>query len=87
MGVDMDASRDHQRGLEAGFRWAEHAPAHDVATVMSKSFDDLSAVLPREVSHDFVVGFREAVVHVWRNEIGITRDTVVRSASPGIAIS
>ena len=32
--------------LELGRRWAEHASAHELATMVSGSFDDLSQILP-----------------------------------------
>ena len=62
----MDAAADRQRGLELGRRWAEHAPAHELAIMVSGSFDDLSEILPPDVSDQFVGGFREGVLHVWR---------------------
>ena len=62
----MDAEEDRQRGLELGRRWAEHAPAHELATMVSGSFDDLSQFLPSDVSDQFVGGFRESVLRVWR---------------------
>jgi hypothetical protein len=34
--------------------------------MVAGSFDDLSKILPPEVSDHFVGGFREAVLHVWR---------------------
>jgi hypothetical protein len=33
---------------------------------VSGSFDDLSQILPADVSDDFVGGFREGVMRVWR---------------------
>ncbi|MBR1124529.1 hypothetical protein JQ628_23595 [Bradyrhizobium lablabi] len=60
----MDAERE--RGLEAGRRWAEHASPHDLAALARGSFDEISRILPRDVSDHFVGGFREAVLHVWR---------------------
>jgi hypothetical protein len=62
----MDAEEDRQRGLELGRRWAEHASAHELATMVSGSFDDLSQILPPDVSDHFVGGFREGVLRVWR---------------------
>ncbi|MBR0746877.1 hypothetical protein JQ582_23380 [Bradyrhizobium japonicum] len=62
----MDATADRQRGLELGRRWAEHASAHELAIMVSGSFDDLSEILPPDVSDQFVGGFREGVLHVWR---------------------
>ncbi len=62
----MDAEADRQRGLELGRRWAEHASAHELVTMVSGSFDDLSEILPPDVSDQFVSGFREGVLHVWR---------------------
>ncbi|CUT11100.1 hypothetical protein BF49_2180 [Bradyrhizobium sp.] len=52
--------------MELGRRWAEHASAHELATMVSGSFDDLSEILPEDVSDYFVGGFREGVLHVWR---------------------
>ena len=60
----MDAERE--RGLEVGRRWAEHASSHELATMVSGSFDDINRILPGDVSDHFVVGFREALLHVWR---------------------
>jgi hypothetical protein len=34
--------------------------------MVSGSFDDLSQMLPADVSDHFVGGFREGVLHVWR---------------------
>jgi hypothetical protein len=34
--------------------------------MVSGSFDDLSQILRPDVSDDFVSGFRERVLHVWR---------------------
>jgi hypothetical protein len=34
--------------------------------MVSGSFDDLSQILPADVSDQFVGGFREDVLHVWR---------------------
>jgi hypothetical protein len=62
----MDAVIERQRGLDLGRRWAEHASAHELATMVSGSFDDLSEILPADVSDHFVRGFREGVLHVWR---------------------
>ena len=62
----MEAEEDRQRGLDLGRRWAEHASAHELATMVSGSFDDLSQILPRDVSDHFVGGFRDGVLHVWR---------------------
>jgi hypothetical protein len=62
----MDAAADRHRGLELGRRWAEHASAHELAIMVSGSFDDLSEILPPDVSDQFVGGFREGVLHVWR---------------------
>jgi hypothetical protein len=62
----MDATADRQRGLESGRRWAEHASAHELAIMVSGSFDDLSQILPADVSDQFVGGFREGVLRVWR---------------------
>jgi hypothetical protein len=62
----MDTETDRQRGLELGRRWAEHASAHELATMVSGSFDDLSEILPADAPDQFVDGFREGVLHVWR---------------------
>ncbi|UFW40065.1 MULTISPECIES: hypothetical protein [unclassified Bradyrhizobium] len=62
----MDTEADRQRGSELGRRWAEHASAHELATMVSGSFDDLSEILPADASDQFVGGFREGVLHVWR---------------------
>lgn len=62
----MDAERERQRGLEAGRRWAERASAHKLATMVSGSFDDLSMLMPDDAPDQFVGGFREAALHVWR---------------------
>jgi hypothetical protein len=60
----MDAERE--RGLEAGRRWAERASSHELASMVSGTFDDISRILPPEVSDHFIGGFREALLHVWR---------------------
>ncbi|MBR1122483.1 hypothetical protein JQ628_13230 [Bradyrhizobium lablabi] len=60
----MDAER--KRGLEVGRRWAEHASSHELATLVSGSFDDITRILPRDVSDHFIGGFREALLHFWR---------------------
>jgi len=52
--------------LELGRRWAEHASAHELTTMVSGSFDDLSQILPADTSDHFVGGFREGVLRVWR---------------------
>jgi hypothetical protein len=62
----MDAEHDRQRGLDAGRRWAERTTSHKLATVATSSFDDLTAILPPDVSDHYIGGFREAVLHVWR---------------------
>jgi hypothetical protein len=62
----MNAEQDRQRGLELGRRWAEHASAHELTTMVSGSFDDLSEIQPADVSDHFVGGFCEGVLHVWR---------------------
>jgi hypothetical protein len=62
----MDAEAERQRGLELGRRWAEHASAHELATMVSGGFDDLSQMLPADLSDHFVGGFREGVLRVWR---------------------
>ena len=62
----VDAEQERQRGLELGRRWAAHVSAHELATMVAGSFDDLSNILPPEVSDHFVGGFRDAVLHVWR---------------------
>ena len=62
----MAAEAERQRGLELGRRWAEHASAHELATMVSGSFDDLSQMLPADLSDHFAGGFREGLLHVWR---------------------
>lgn len=62
----MEAEQERQRGLDLGRRWAEHASAHELATMVSGSFDDLAKIVPPDVSDHFVGGFREGVLHVWR---------------------
>jgi len=62
----MNADEERQRGLDLGRRWAEHASAHELATMVSGSFDDLAKILPQDLSDQFVGGFREGVLHVWR---------------------
>jgi hypothetical protein len=62
----MDAEAERQRGLQLGRRWAEHASAHELTTMVSGSFDDLSQILPADTSDHFVGGFREGVLRVWR---------------------
>jgi hypothetical protein len=62
----MDAERERERGLDAGRRWAEHASSYEFATFVSGSFDNISRILPLDVSDHFVGGFREALLHVWR---------------------
>lgn len=57
----MDGKKERQRGVELGRRWAEHASAHELATTVSGSFDNLSLILPPDVSDQFVGGFREGV--------------------------
>ncbi|KYH01825.1 hypothetical protein [Bradyrhizobium sp. DOA1] len=62
----MDADHDRQRGLELGRRWAEHASAHELATMVAGSFDELALILPADASDHFIGGFRQGVLHVWR---------------------
>ena len=62
----VDAEADRQRGLELGRRWAEHASVHELTIMVSGSFDDLSEFLPADVSDQFIGGFREGVLQVWR---------------------
>jgi hypothetical protein len=62
----MDAEHDRQHGLEVGRRWAESASSHELASLAAASFDDLSEILPPDVSDYFVGGFREAVLRLWR---------------------
>src|SRR4051812_36053976 len=54
----MEATADRQRGLELGRRWAEHASKHELATMVSGSFDDLSQILPPDMSDQFVGRWR-----------------------------
>ena len=62
----MQVEHERQRGLEVGRRWAERASAHELASVATASFDDLNELLPPNVSDQFVGGFREAVLRIWR---------------------
>lgn len=62
----MVAGQERQRGLDDGRRWAEHAPAHELVVMVRGSFDDLAQLLPPDVSDEYVGGFREGVLHVWR---------------------
>jgi len=62
----MDTEHERQRGLDLGRRWAERTSSHNVATVASASFDDVAALLPPDVSDQFMGGFCEAVLRVWR---------------------
>jgi hypothetical protein len=62
----MDTEHERQRGLEVGRRWAERASSHELASIATASFDDLSEILPPHVSDHFVGGFREAVLRLWR---------------------
>jgi len=62
----MDTKPERQRGLEVGRRWAERTCSHNLATVATASFDDVAALLPPDVSDQFIGGFCEAVLRVWR---------------------
>ena len=62
----MDAEHERQRGLEAGRYWAQQASTEELTRLVTGSFDELSELLPPNVSDHFVGGFREAVQHVWR---------------------
>jgi hypothetical protein len=62
----MDTEHERRRGLEAGRRWAQAASSHELATLAGGSFDDLSQIMPPDVSDQFVGGFREGILHVWR---------------------
>jgi hypothetical protein len=62
----MDAKHERQRGLEVGRRWAESTTSHHLATVATGSFDDVAALLPPDASDQFIGGFCEAVLRVWR---------------------
>jgi hypothetical protein len=62
----MHIEHERQRGYEAGRRWAEGASAHELASIATASFDDLNDLLPPDVSDQFIGGFREAVLHIWR---------------------
>jgi hypothetical protein len=64
--LETGVEQERQQGLEVGRRWAEHACAHELASIATASFDDLNEIFPPEVSDHFVGGFREAVLHVWR---------------------
>ena len=46
--------------------WAQHASAHELASIAGDTFDHLSEILPPHVSDQFVGGFREAVQRVCR---------------------
>jgi hypothetical protein len=63
---EASVEREREHGIEVGRRWAERACAHELASIATASFDDLSEILPPDVSDQFVGGFREAVLHVWR---------------------
>jgi hypothetical protein len=62
----MHVEYERQRGLEAGRQWASWASTHELASIASAEFDDLCKMLPPDVSHHFVGGFREAVQRVRR---------------------
>jgi hypothetical protein len=62
----MHVEHERLRGLEAGRYWAQHATSHEIASMAKASFHDLNEMLPPNVSDRFVSGFREAVLHVWR---------------------
>ncbi|MCS3897380.1 hypothetical protein CT676_39065 [Bradyrhizobium sp. MOS001] len=62
----MNADDERQRGMELGRRWAEHASAHELATMVSGSFEDLAQILAPDASDQFVGGFRDGGLHVWR---------------------
>ena len=62
----MHVEHERQRGLEAGRYWAQHASPHELASIVTGSFDDLIAHLPPQVSDHFVGGFCEAVERVRR---------------------
>jgi hypothetical protein len=62
----MDSKHERQRGLEIGRRWAERTCSHNLATVATASFDDVAALLPPDASDQFIGGFCEAVLRVWR---------------------
>jgi hypothetical protein len=62
----MHVEQERQRGLEVGRHWAQHASAQELTSIATGSFDDLSTLLPPEVSDHFLGGFREAVQRVWR---------------------
>ena len=64
--MTLGITTEHQRGMEAGRRWAGHATSHELAAMVSGSFDDLSLLLPKDLSDQFVGGFRETVLHFWR---------------------
>jgi hypothetical protein len=62
----MHVEHERQRGLEAGRYWAQHASSPELARIAGGSLDDLSALLPPDVSDHFVGGFREAAQRVRR---------------------
>src|SRR5262249_52898807 len=66
----MHVDHERQRGLEVGRRWAQHASAHELASIATPSLDDLNHLLPPDVSDHFVGGFRDAVQHIWRVHSG-----------------
>ncbi|MDE5462233.1 hypothetical protein [Bradyrhizobium sp. CSS354] len=70
----MDAEGERQRGLEFRRRWAEHASAYELATMVSGSFDDLSQMLPADSSDQFVAGFGEGVLRVSRGAYALITD-------------
>jgi hypothetical protein len=43
-----------------------HASSRELTNIVTGLFDDLSALLPANVSDHFVGGFGEAVQRVWR---------------------
>ena len=62
----METECERQRGLDAGRRWAERAAPVKLAAMANGSFDDFNEMLPPDMSDQFIGGFREAVLHVWR---------------------
>ncbi len=62
----MEAEHERQRGQAAGRRWAQSVGPDKLAAMANGSFDDFSQMLPPDTSDQFVGGFREAVLHVWR---------------------
>jgi len=67
-----DSSRRWTLKLSGNVVWSwvaggrRNPSAHELATLVSGSFNDLSQMLPADLSDHFVGGFREGVLRVWR---------------------